>query len=57
MIADSLPAWLWNWLGLGSAVLPTEEWTWRHTMRYGRDPAKTADDYSRYCARPRPPRL
>jgi hypothetical protein len=37
-----------------SAPLPAENWTIRHTMRYGRNPAKTLDDYERYLKNPEP---
>lgn len=37
-----------------SAPLPTDHWTLRHTMRYGRNPAKIIDDYERYLRNPEP---
>jgi hypothetical protein len=47
MIADLLPKWLRRWLKIDTATLPTDRWTWRHTCRYGRDPAKTTFDYEK----------
>lgn len=38
MIADMMPGWLWRLLRMGSAILPTDRWTWRHFCRYGRSP-------------------
>ncbi len=53
MLADLLPRWAWRLLKLDNATLPTAHWSWQHTMRYGRDPAKTADDLVRYLQRKR----
>jgi len=47
IIYDLMPVWLRRLLDLDSATLPTERWTWRHVCRYGRDPAKLADDIER----------
>lgn len=50
MIADLMPQWLWNFLGMWRVELPTAQWTWRHTCRYGRNPALTTRDYERWAA-------
>jgi hypothetical protein len=51
MLYDLMPVWLKSLLQMDKALLPTNEWTWRHICRYGRDPAKTVDDYERYMRR------
>ena len=48
MIYDLMPKWLRRLLKMDLALLPTSEWTWRHTCRFGRDPAKTMEDYERF---------
>lgn len=48
MIADLMPTWLWRLLRMNRANLSDREWTWRHTFKYGRDPAKIATDEARY---------
>jgi hypothetical protein len=53
MLADMMPRWLYRWLDMDSAVLPTDEWTWRHTWRYGYNPANILRDEKRYRSRMR----
>jgi len=51
MIYDLMPTWLRRWLQMDRALLPTNEWSWRHTCRFGRDPAKITRDEFRYRKR------
>ena len=51
MIADLMPRWLWCMLKLHLVVLDGGPWTWRHTLRFGRDPQKMVADYRRYRER------
>lgn len=51
MIADLIPRWLWRMLKMHLVVLPADRWTWRHTLRFGRDPQKMVADFRRYRER------
>ena len=51
MLYDIMPKWLRAALRMESAVLPTDNWTWRHTCRYGSDPAMILRDEQRYRAK------
>jgi hypothetical protein len=48
MIADLMPRLLYSFLSIGGATLPAERWTWRHTCRFGRNPAKIIRDERKY---------
>jgi hypothetical protein len=39
MLYDLMPVWLRSLLQMDKALLPADEWTWRHYCRYGSDPA------------------
>jgi hypothetical protein len=40
MIADLMPRWLRRWLRIDDARFDDKVWTWRHTLRFGHDPAR-----------------
>ena len=47
MINDLMPRWLRKLLDMDRAELPGN-WTWRHTCRFGRNPAKTMREAEQY---------
>ncbi len=53
MLYDLMPKFLRRWLRMDLALIPNGEWSWRHTCRFGRDPAKTMRDAINYKPRRR----